>query len=81
MYIKLKQGSLILHRYYSKQHTDHYYTTNFQKFYGGNAEWKYENPMLCVPSIIVPTKILTIKPIRQSLILTFCKTKFKKNKE
>ena len=35
-------GTIPLHRYYSKPHIDHFYTTKFQKSYGGNAEWKYE---------------------------------------
>ena len=35
-------GTIPLHRYYSKPHIDHFYTTKFQKSYGGNSEWKYE---------------------------------------
>ena len=35
-------GTIPLHRYYSKPHIDHFYTTKFQKSYGGNAEWKYD---------------------------------------
>ena len=35
-------GTIPLHRYYSKDYIDHFYTTKFQESYGGNGTWKYD---------------------------------------